>query len=62
MLNLLFSLTGGSVIGGLTGAQLTAITSEALDLKPNRVVVVPVIIVSVLVGVLAVYNSLPVCF
>ena len=61
-LNLIFSLVGGSIVGGLTGAQLFAIVTDAFNQKPkNPLPLTLAVFVWTIIGALAAYNSVPVC-
>lgn len=61
MLNLIFSLTGGSLIGAVIGSQLVTLTSTAFDYNPQNHLLYPSVLGMALIGTLAAYNSLPIC-
>lgn len=51
-LNFLLTMVGGCVAGGLSGAQLTVIVYEALNVKPKNIII-PLVLVWTLAGGLA---------
>lgn len=58
MLNLIFSLTGGSLIGAVIGSQLVTLTSAAFDYNPQNHLLYPTILGMSMIGTLAAYNSI----